>query len=519
MNFARLDLKFSSKLGNLFYIVPTNNYDMVGKIGQLIIRTTEGTEKFNESGLDAGISVIDHTLNDYLRYPDGSILEPGETVKAYKINPDLTDKVIPDPLNKSVARYWFGFTSDPGADDSWGIQGYWEIWPDSFPVPNSHNASVNSVQIGGQVQVGVFFPGTQGIAGPPGPGVILDETPTSGSQNPVKGGGIYDAIQNAVSVDVGDEINNSPSETSLDDAAKIALYLNGLKHITGLDLKSLFLTSLGDANLKGQLVVSNYIHTPVVKGSKQASGTLTLTSTSDVTKGSVNIGTMASFDESLNRLALGKSNPLYLIDAASQGTEVAALRLLPNNNGNLSLLISQDYTGAIGTTFRSYNRDILNYKSATGLYLGYQYSVAILDTGKVDIGGVSSPTATLNVKGSAKIQSSGGADIATFRDDGQFYHSGPESSAYLVVTADYTILSSDRKNVLFNPSTPGMVLTMVINPEDGDERTIICPYNATNLFTLSGNGELVEGQVNWTVSPGETLNLKYFTGIGWIFFA
>lgn len=164
MNFARLDLRFSDALSPIFFLVPSSNYDMSGREGRLVLRTDQGVELFNETGVAAGVTVVDHQLTDYLQYADGSKIAPGNTVTAYRIAPVLAGIVDADPLHKKTKRYWYGFTSDPGGDE-WGVEGYWDIEPDTGPIDRCSSRSNYSVQVGGSVQVGVFFPGTQGLPG------------------------------------------------------------------------------------------------------------------------------------------------------------------------------------------------------------------------------------------------------------------------------------------------------------------------------------------------------------------
>ncbi len=166
-NFKRLDLKFTTALEPVVYLVPSDNYDPTGKDGRLIIRSTAGVELFNKIGAAAGITVVDHVLTDDILFPDGSSIAEGETVKAFRIAPDLSGLAVADPLNVSMKRNWYGFT--PEIDKTgWGLEGHWDIYPDTGPVPHCNDNAETGVQVSGSVQVGVFFPGTQGERGDTG---------------------------------------------------------------------------------------------------------------------------------------------------------------------------------------------------------------------------------------------------------------------------------------------------------------------------------------------------------------
>lgn len=176
-NFARLDLSFSSAIAPVFYLVPTANYNLLSQPARLVIRSKAGIQIFNETGIAAGITIVDHLLTDDLQYPDGSVILAGETVKAWRVAPDLSAVPMYDPLNNKMQQSRYGFTADPGGAE-WVIEGFWSVWPDTGPVPHFSQSGEKGVQIGGAISAGVFFPGTQGATGAqglPGPWVATSK--------------------------------------------------------------------------------------------------------------------------------------------------------------------------------------------------------------------------------------------------------------------------------------------------------------------------------------------------------
>jgi len=163
MRAANIALNFSNGLNPLFHVVPTVGYDLVSTTPRLIIRNNLGETKFDELGSAAGISVETIELQEDLDFGDGKILEAGEEVQAYKIQPDLSLAGLPDPDNKIKKEYRYGFF----AGDDWGVQGTWTVYPDAGTVPGSRGDHIHAVSVG-PLQIAVAVGGLPGPVGPPG---------------------------------------------------------------------------------------------------------------------------------------------------------------------------------------------------------------------------------------------------------------------------------------------------------------------------------------------------------------
>jgi hypothetical protein len=106
--------------------------------------------------------------------------------------------------------------------------------------------------------------------------------------------------------------------------------INGGAVITRVGTMSSFTESastplLAEGGTMTGALVTTAVTSPTVRGSASASGTLTLSSTSNATKGKVLFGTSA-YDEVNNRLGIGNSTPGVALDVTGQ---IAASTIMP----------------------------------------------------------------------------------------------------------------------------------------------------------------------------------------------
>lgn len=81
-----------------------------------------------------------------------------------------------------------------------------------------------------------------------------------------------------------------------------------------------------------QHTVTTQVTVPKVEGSTSASGTLTLSSTSNATKGKIILGTASAYDQANDRLGIGNTSPSYKIDI-SYGSNANVVQLTGAYNG------------------------------------------------------------------------------------------------------------------------------------------------------------------------------------------
>jgi hypothetical protein len=89
------------------------------------------------------------------------------------------------------------------------------------------------------------------------------------------------------------------------------------------------------------------ITAPIVRGSASASGTLTLSSTSNATKGSIFLGTGSVYDELNDRLAIGSTTADHLLQATRANASGSTVNMFKTNfDANWGLSLVQNYVGA-----------------------------------------------------------------------------------------------------------------------------------------------------------------------------
>ena len=118
------------------------------------------------------------------------------------------------------------------------------------------------------------------------------------------------------------------------------------------------------------------INAPIVRGSASASGTLTLSSTSNATKGNIILGSASAYDEVNDRLGIGTTAPDSHIQATKTHSSGTTLNMFKTSfDTNWGLRLVQNYVGA---------GDIKYEWKQT--YSGTEYEVLAFKTGNVGIG-------------------------------------------------------------------------------------------------------------------------------------
>ena len=162
-------------------------------------------------------------------------------------------------------------------------------------------------------------------------------------------------------------------------------------------------------------IASTSMITPILYGSQAASGTLTLSSTLDATKGKILFGTSA-YDEVNNRLGIGTASPAVALDVrastptlyvgATTGTNYALVKI--NNTGGDFYVGRNDSigTGLITTGGLPY-AGVLNAQGAYPLQFAVNNSAAmtILNGGNIGVG-TTGPSSKFDVVGGIKTDSS-----------------------------------------------------------------------------------------------------------------
>ena len=139
------------------------------------------------------------------------------------------------------------------------------------------------------------------------------------------------------------------------------------------------------------------ITTPLVRGSSSASGTLTLSSTSNATKGSIILGSASAYDEVSDRLGLGTTSPQtrlhvkgsrFRIDQ-TDGTSAAAVQEFTNGTDFMYWFLEGVASGGKGQIRTDSSRAIILQDASTS-------------SGGVGIGGT--PSVKLHVYGDTTIR-------------------------------------------------------------------------------------------------------------------
>ncbi len=128
-----LDLSYSAGLSPVFHFVPSG-YVLDGTTtAELILRTRDGAELYISGD---GITVVDITLTKAMRFGDGTVLPSGSTVKALRVEPDLSaiDPPLADPAGRVPMVYRYGLYVGTATGWDWDVQGLWTVNPDTGPV-------------------------------------------------------------------------------------------------------------------------------------------------------------------------------------------------------------------------------------------------------------------------------------------------------------------------------------------------------------------------------------------------
>lgn len=208
-------------------------------------------------------------------------------------------------------------------------------------------------------------------------------------------------------------------------------------------------------SLPTDVVITTSLTVPTLYGSASSGGTLTLYSTSHVTKGKLLFG-LSSYDEATNRLGINTTSPSvpadiranqsasgHVLDLHNIGDGVAttnetALRFYSSVGSNPDYLIGRIYTEMDGTSLGD-GRLTISTEGAEAV--SFKYGL----TGF----GINTPTSKVHVKGDGatsatfalKLENSASTVLAHIRNDGQimFGTSTPFSNCVFSVNGDISM--------------------------------------------------------------------------------
>lgn len=163
--------------------------------------------------------------------------------------------------------------------------------------------------------------------------------------------------------------------------------------------------AIGDETGTGALVFgtsptfTTQITAPTVRGSSSSGGSLTLSSTSNATKGKVILGSLSAYDEANDLLGIGTTSPdtyLQIAKTQSSGTSINMFKAGFDANWNLRLV--QNYVGAGDIKYE--------WKQ---VYSSAEYDVLAFKTGNTGIG-TTSPNYKTHV-----VKTATNGDVTTAR--------------------------------------------------------------------------------------------------------
>lgn len=240
------------------------------------------------------------------------------------------------------------------------------------------------------------------------------------------------------------------------------------------------------------------ITTTKIIGQAIANGTLTITSTSDATKGKIYLGANSVFDETNTRLGIGTISPSILGDFVTSNS-AGVLGITSDINAELFLHGLSTSSWRLVSAYNGSWMEIMT---------GAHGSLMQINTdGNVGIGNsTTAPTARLHVKGSGatsatysmKIQNNSSTDLFNVRDDGAI---GAGTLTNLAIGLDAGIANSGSNYNTFIGYNAGKIKTT------GAENTIVGA--GSGLVNITGVANTFFGS-----QTGESSTGSYCTLIG-----
>lgn len=271
----------------------------------------------------------------------------------------------------------------------------------------------------------------------------------------------------------------------------------------------------------GVVGTDNAIQSPTVQGSSSASGTLTLSSTSNATKGKLLVGTSA-YDEVNNRLGIGNASPAYPLDVSgvanlSQGLHVGVATYTSSHtlDATNNLVLASAASGAVtitlptasGITGRTYT---IKRTDAT-----YANAVTVATTSSQTIDGTTTYTQLWVQYAFVQVVSDGSnwqiVDASTIPEPWQAMslQNSWSNQGGTNVTAQYRRTAFKRVEVV------GLISHASISGSS-TIATLASPYLAAHDQTIGGIAAVANGYITVVASTGAlTLNnLSSNTAVG-----
>jgi len=283
-------------------------------------------------------------------------------------------------------------------------------------------------------------------------------------------------------------------------------------------------TITGNLIITGDLTSDN-VYSSHIYGGTASGDDLTISSTAHATKGKIFFGANSAYDESINALGIGTTNPYYNFDLYKQqaGTGVTTFRSTNKdttaNVSHNSLWTTQQYGSGLARTlfYAASNRtdgfggrfDVINENGSKFLFstaytFGYgAYFSLINEAGSSGVFLSSYDTSWIN---------GGNLGIKTTTPNSTIQVVGSLSLSYIAKTADYTLTATD-----YTVDCTANSFTIMLPTAVGCTGRIYNIVNSgTGTITIDGNGsQTIMGELVQYVTPGANKQIQS-TGANWI---
>ena len=267
----------------------------------------------------------------------------------------------------------------------------------------------------------------------------------------------------------------------------------------------------------GLVVGSGILEIPTVRGGDGASEDLTLSSTSNATKGKIYLGANSVYDEVNDRLGIGVTNAQTLINARND--VIAQISARSGANFAQFFAGSSFYPSIVWNTGVDFRFGPANNEGDTG---GYIERMRITSDGLLAVGTLT-PTARIHIKGSGntsstyavKVDNSDDSNLLSVRNDGVFTTNGARVKDYEIHTGADTLTNSDVEIQYGDTDGGAFTLTLPASPTDGLIFTIKNTGGSANDLTIGRNGKTIDGDTSdLPLIDAEVVEIQYTTD-GW----